>query len=120
MTNLLLFLAAMFLHELGHVSAALVCEVKCYRIGWRLAGMCAEMDMPSNRVVFSFVTLAGPITSLAFFLLACLEGWNTFALANLSIFLFCFIPGGDFVRLFEYSGLRTRSLIRQRLMEVCR
>jgi hypothetical protein len=34
MTSLILFLAAMFLHEIGHASCALVFGVKVYRIGF--------------------------------------------------------------------------------------
>jgi hypothetical protein len=120
MTSLILFLTAMFLHEIGHASCALVFGVKVYRIGWRFAGMSCEMDLPTSQVVFFFVTLAGPITTVAFFLLSCLEGWNTFALAHVCIFAACFLPGGDFVRLFEYSGLRTKARIRVRLAEVTR
>jgi Zn-dependent protease len=117
MTSLAILLAAMFLHELGHASCALVFGVKVYRIGFCWRGMFTAMDMPTNRAEFFFVTLAGPLTSLAFFLLACLEGWNVFALSNLCIIATGMLPNGDFWRLFQYSGLRTRARINARLME---
>jgi Zn-dependent protease len=119
-TSLEIFFAAMFLHELGHTSMALVFGVKVYRIGLCWYGMFTEMDLPSNRAEFFFVTLAGPVTTIAFFLLGCIEGWNQFSLANVCILLGCFLPGGDFVRLFQYSGLQTKARIRMRLSEVAR
>jgi Zn-dependent protease len=119
MKELVIFLAAMFLHELGHSSMALVLEVKVYRIGWKLWGMTTEMDLPVNYAEFAFVTIAGPIVSIAFFLLACVEGWNSFALANACILAACFLPGGDFFRLFQYDELRVRAQVNRYLLAVC-
>jgi hypothetical protein len=117
--SFLLFLSACFIHELGHVSMALVLGVKCHRIGWRIWGMTTEMDLPENYAEYVFVTLAGPVTTIAFFLLACMEGWFGFALANACILVACYLPSGDFWRLTQYRELKKKMLVRKRLEAVC-
>jgi hypothetical protein len=127
MTSLAILLAAMFLHELGHASMALVLGVKCYSIRWVRwnnfpipFAMGLSRDIHPVRAIDALITMAGPVTSFALLLLACLEHMNTFALANLSILVTCFLlPGSDFWRLFQYSGLRTRAQVNRYLMGVC-
>ncbi len=119
MTSLIAFLAAMFVHELGHASMSLVLGVKVHRIGLCRYGMYTKMDL-AGKIEFYLVTLAGPVTTVCFFLLGCAEGWNGFALANACIMIACFLPNGDFWRLFQYGCLQSRAKIDRYLMAVCK
>jgi Zn-dependent protease len=121
-TQILLMLAAMFLHELGHASAALVFGVRVYRIGICPLGLYTARDFSGNGFVDGFISLAGPLTSLAFLLLACAEGWFVFALANLCLVAASALPfrGTDFYNVFQAWGLTSAYRIRVRLAEVRR
>jgi hypothetical protein len=122
MTSLLIFFSAMFLHELGHASMALVLGVKCYRIEFKFwhgipYGLGLSRDMNFNRFLEGCITVAGTIYSLAFMLWACVMGYNEFALANLALLTIGSLH--DYYRLFMFSGLRTKALINRYLMAVC-
>ena len=87
--GLFLGVLAMFLHELGHLIAALIVGVKVKNIGFRWKGLYVvrEAGPPAKNLMIS---LAGPLLNLA--LVAFWPLSHEFGLANLCFAFFNLIP----------------------------
>lgn len=85
-------MSLIFIHELGHVSAGIICEWNIKKIVLLPFGGMTYFEEKLNRPVLEelFIVLLGPIYQILFYFLLCILGFKTDLLININYFLLIF------------------------------